>query len=192
MTRRTPANIKVETFDTHFVITPPNELRHVLRPLAAGQVDDPVVRAEKALAGLASEFRGWMKKESARLTSALAAIDQHGLDKKRREELFLAAHDIKGDAATFGYPKAAEVADSLCRLIEHSPDLAAVPSDMIAHHVNTIAAIIRERPNARKRQTAEALSRELRGLADEFLTTANKDRPEHLEAVLAPSIVPHD
>ena len=30
----------------------------------------------------------------------------------------------------------------------------------------------------------------LPGLADEFLTIVNRDRPEHLEAILAPSIVP--
>jgi hypothetical protein len=27
-------------------------------------------------------------------------------------------------------------------------------------------------------------------MADEYLVSANRDRPEHLEAVLAPSIVP--
>jgi hypothetical protein len=30
----------------------------------------------------------------------------------------------------------------------------------------------------------------LRGVADEDLTYANRDRPEHLEAILAPSIAP--
>ncbi|MGC3956684.1 MAG: Hpt domain-containing protein [Verrucomicrobiota bacterium] len=44
-----------------------------------------------------------------------------------RDELFHAAHDIKGDAATFGYPSAAPIAESLCRLIEHTPDLAQDP-----------------------------------------------------------------
>ena len=34
------------------------------------------------------------------------------------------------------------------------------------------------------------LGKQLRGIADEFLTHANRDRPEHLEAILAPSIVP--
>ena len=38
--------------------------------------------------------------------------------------------------------------------------------------------------------TANELSRRLRGVADEFLTIVNRDRPEHLEAILAPSIVP--
>ena len=37
---------------------------------------------------------------------------------------------------------------------------------------------------------ASELSRQLRGVADVFLTHANRDRPEHLEAILAPSIVP--
>jgi hypothetical protein len=30
----------------------------------------------------------------------------------------------------------------------------------------------------------------LRGVADEYLTYANRDRPEHLEAILAPGIAP--
>ena len=37
---------------------------------------------------------------------------------------------------------------------------------------------------------ASKLSRQLRGVADEFLVKVNRDRPEHLEAILAPSIVP--
>jgi hypothetical protein len=37
---------------------------------------------------------------------------------------------------------------------------------------------------------ASELSRQLRGVADEYLADVNRDRPEHLEAILAPSIVP--
>ena len=37
---------------------------------------------------------------------------------------------------------------------------------------------------------ATTLSKQLRGVADEFLLKVNRDRPEHLEAILAPSIVP--
>jgi hypothetical protein len=32
----------------------------------------------------------------------------------------------------------------------------------------------------------------LRGVADEYLARVNHDRPEHLEAILAPSIAPAD
>jgi hypothetical protein len=40
--------------------------------------------------------------------------------------------------------------------------------------------------------TANELSRKLRGVADKYLMQVNRDRPEHLEAILAPSIVPAD
>ena len=49
---------------------------------------------------------------------------------------------------------------------------------------------MRERTKLDTALTASALSKQLRGIADVFLTHANRDRPEHLEAILAPSIVP--
>jgi hypothetical protein len=37
---------------------------------------------------------------------------------------------------------------------------------------------------------ANEINRKLRLVADEYLATVNQDRPEHLEAILAPSIAP--
>ena len=106
------------------------------------------------------------------------------------EELFRAAHDIKGDAATFGYPSAAVAAESLCRIIEHAPDLDKVPSELIKHHINAIQAIVRDHTRLDSVKVASELSRKLRGVADEYLMHVNRDRPEHLEAIMAPSIAP--
>ena len=125
-------DIEVKTFATHHVITQPNPLRKVLRRVPEGDLDDPVARAEKALAGLSGEFKSWMTIEADRLSAAHAAILMDGFSDAAREELFRAAHDIKGDAATFGYPSAGVAAESLCRIIEHAPDLQKVPSDLIA------------------------------------------------------------
>jgi HPt (histidine-containing phosphotransfer) domain-containing protein len=182
--------LQVETFADHHVITQPNPLRKVLRRVAEKDLDDPVARAEKALAGLSGEFRNWMGIEADRLSAAHAAILTDGFTNSTRQELFRAAHDIKGDAATFGYPSAAVTAESLCRIIEHAPQLDEVPSDLIAHHINAIQAIVRERTKLDTASTAGELSRKLRGVADEYLMQVNRDRPEHLEAILAPSIVP--
>ena len=182
--------LQVETFADHHVITQPNPLRKVLRRVAEKDLDDPVARAEKALAGLSGEFKNWMGIEADRLSSAHAAILTDGFTNTTREELFRAAHDIKGDAATFGYPSAAVTAESLCRIIEHAPQIDEVPSDLIAHHINAIQAIVRERTKLDTASTAGELSRKLRGVADEYLMHVNRDRPEHLEAILAPSIVP--
>jgi chemotaxis protein histidine kinase CheA len=190
MAKDKPASIEVKAFADHHVITQPNPLRKVLRRVAGKDHDDPIARAEKALAGLSGEFKNWMMVETDRLSAAHANILKDGFDDESREELFRAAHDIKGDAATFGYPSAGAAAESLCRIIEHAPDLDAVPSNLIAHHINAIKAIVHERTKRDTASMASELSRQLRGIADEFLIHVNRDRPEHLEAILAPSIVP--
>ena len=190
MAKDRPAAVQIEAFADHHVITQPNPLRKVLRRVAGRDLDDPVARAEKALAGLSGEFKNWMAIEADRLSAAHAVVLRDGFSDVTREELFRAAHDIKGDATTFGFPSASAAAESLCRIIEHAPDLDEVPSDLIAHHINAIQAIVRQRTKLDTAATAGELSKQLRGIADAFLTHANRDRPEHLEAVLAPSIAP--
>jgi len=190
MAARKPGAIKVETFAEHQVITQPNPLRAAVRRAAGGDIDDAVARAEQALADLSGEFSSWMTIECDRLATAHATAMAKGLDEAARQELFRAAHDIKGDAATFGYPIAAAAAESLCRLLEHAPDVGKIPSDLIAVHVDAVQAIVREHAHISRLGVAEELSRKLRGMADKFLVEANRDRPDHLDAVLAPSIVP--
>jgi chemotaxis protein histidine kinase CheA len=190
MAKQNRGTLEIKAFADHHVITQPNPLSNVLQRVAGKDFDDPVARAEKALAGLSGEFKKWMSIEADRLSAAHAAILTVGFTDQTCEELFRAAHDIKGDAATFGYPSAGAAADSLCRIIEHAPELEQVPSNLIAHHVNAIQAIVRERTRLDKVSMAGELSRQLRGVADEYLSRANRDRPEHLEAILAPSIVP--
>ncbi len=184
--------LKVETFAEHQVITQPNPLVSAVRRVAEDDNDDPVARAEQALADLSGEFTNWMAIECERLSAAHAAVGKDGFTTHTREELFRAAHDVRGDAATFGYPIAAAAAESLCRIIEHAPDLDDVPAELIAHHITAIQAIVREHDRIDKMGMADELSRRLRGMADKYLIEVNRDRPEHLEAILAPSIVPAD
>ena len=190
MAKEKPGRLEVQSFADHHVITQPNPLRKVLLRVPESDLDDPVARAERALAGLSGEFKNWMTIEADRLSAAHAMVLRDGFTDDNREELFRAAHDIKGDAATFGFPAAGVTAESLCRIIEHAPDLDKVPSNLIAHHINAIQAIVRERTKLDTAVMAPALSRQLRGIADEFLAYANRDRPEHLDAILAPSIIP--
>jgi len=190
MAKDKPGSVEIQRFPDHQVITQPNPLRKVLRRVADEDRDDPVARAEKALADLSGEFKNWMVVETERLAAAHAAILKDGFTKATRDELFRAAHDIKGDASTFGFPSAGAAAESLCRVIEHAPDLAKVPSELIAHHINAIQAIVRQRTKLDTISMANELSSRLRGVTDEYLTRVNRDRPEHLEAILAPGIAP--
>jgi HPt (histidine-containing phosphotransfer) domain-containing protein len=192
MVKEMRRTVEIKKFADHHVITQANPLSKVLRRVGEKDLDDPIARAEKALAGLSGEFKQWMRIEADRLSAAHAAILTNGFTNTSCEELFRAAHDIKGDAATFGFPSAGAAADSLCRIIEHAPELDHVPTDLITHHINAIQAIVRERTKLDTVAMAAELSRQLRGIADQYLKHANRDRPEHLEAVLAPSILPGD
>jgi HPt (histidine-containing phosphotransfer) domain-containing protein len=192
MARPKSGDIEVQKFATHHVITQPNPLRKVLRRVDEKDADDPVARAEQALSDLSGEFKDWMLAEANRLAAAHAAILKNGFGQDAKGELFRAAHDIKGDAATFGFPAAAATAESLCRIIEHAPDLEKVPAELIAHHINAIQAIVRDHTRLDTLTVASELSRRLRKVADEYLIHINRNRPEHLEAVMAPSIVPGD
>ena len=79
------------------------------------------------MAELSSQFSDWMQTECERLETARQNVKHRGFTEKTHEALFRAAHDIKGEAATFGYPEAAGVAESLCRLLEHTPRAGAHP-----------------------------------------------------------------
>lgn len=190
MAKNKPADLEVKTFATHKVITQRNPLRKVLRRVDDRDGDDPVARAEKALASLSGEFKNWMAAEADRLSAAHAALLKDGFTPEACQELFRAAHDVKGDATTFGYPSAAAAAESLCRLIEHAPDLERVPGKLIAHHINAIRAIVHDHTKLDSATVADKLSRRLRKVADEYLVHVNRDRPEHLDAVTSPSIAP--
>ncbi|HRO01585.1 Hpt domain-containing protein [Nitrobacter sp.] len=190
MQKEDTSELSVQAFADYHVITPPNRLRNAVRLVDEKNFEDPVARAEKALAGLSDEFSTWMAIERDRLVVAHAAILNNGFTPAARDELFRAAHDIKGDAATFGYPAAAAGAESLCRIIEHAPALDRVPAELIAYHINAIQAIVREHTAPGAETMAMEINRKLRLVADEYLAAVNQDRPEHLEAILAPSIAP--
>ena len=115
MAKQKPEQVKVQTFPDHHVITPSNPLRRVLRRVQDSGRDDPIARAEQALKGLAGEFTAWMAVECERLAAAHAAVLAEGFTPRARDELFRAAHDIKGDAATFGSPSRRRVAASTRR-----------------------------------------------------------------------------
>ena len=183
----------ISTFGDHEVILPPNKLKKAVNKAslpAGAPIDDPVARAEAALAEISGEFSEWMDTECQRLDQARRKVKRSGLFGAAKEELFRAAHDIKGEAATFGFPRAGEVADSLCRLIEHSPDLDRLPIAMVDQHVDAVRAITHKNTRGDSDANAARLAEKLRHVTDEFLAHANRDRPDYLEQILAPSLAP--
>lgn len=182
----------IATYGDHEVIVPENKLRKAVLAKApeGGEDDDPVARAEKALSDLSGEFGSWMDSECERLDKARQAISSGGFNKATKEALFHASHDIKGQAATFGYPAMAAAANSLCRLIEFTPDSMRIPIKLVDQHVDAVRAIYREYARSDAVELATLLTRRLREVTDEFLMRENHNRPDILEQIRGPSIVP--
>jgi HPt (histidine-containing phosphotransfer) domain-containing protein len=189
MVNRKDSSPSVATYADHEVITPPHHLRKAVTAAADGD-DDPVARAEAALAQLSTEFGAWMHAECERLETARQNVARLGFTEKTHAELFRAAHDIKGEASTFGFPGLTGVADSLCRLLEHTPEPARIPLALVDQHVDALRAIAREYARPDIAQMVHALTSRLRAVTDEFLRHENSFRPDYLESIFAPPLVP--
>lgn len=184
----------VSTYADHEVIKPPNELRKAISRVRTDSPadDDPVARAEQALSKLAAEFTSWMDEESERLNAARGRLKTHGLNKADLDALYHAAHDIKGEAATFGYPLAAPVAESLCRIIDQAREPARIPMKLVDQHVSAVRAIIREYARPDIETIATDLLTRLRDVSEEFLAAGNKERLAVPDGILSPSLVPEE
>jgi chemotaxis protein histidine kinase CheA len=175
----------VARFDDHEVITPPHKLGRVVARGAAE--DDPVARAEAALAQLSSQFTDWMNDECEQLDKARNHVRQAGMAVQQREALFRVAHDIKGQAVTLGFPLVADVAGGLCRLIEETRDPRRIPLALVDQHVDAVRAIMREQGRPGAEAIARELTQRLREVSRFFLRRGDND-PDGIES--GPPIVP--
>lgn len=175
----------VSAFADHEVVTPKRNLKTYGKK-ANIKVDEfgfdmeAIERAEAALADLSSEFDDWMAKEVERLTRARDAVAAEGITAGTRASVYIASHDIKGEAATFGYPLAARVAESLCHLLDGIADDHRVPADLVVQHADAIRAIVRESAKGTDHPLAVTLSERLGEATTQMLVTING----------APSIAP--
>ena len=76
-----------------------------------------------------------------------------GFTEKTHDELFRAAHDIKGEAATFGYPGGRRPPPRACAGCSNTrPNMTRIPLALVEQHVDAVRAIVREyaRPDLAK------------------------------------------
>ncbi|TBW34618.1 Hpt domain-containing protein [Siculibacillus lacustris] len=155
--------------ETTVFIQPPNDLRKKTRPSARKAGDpDPVAAAEAALQRMAESFDGWMTEETQRLAALWTQADASGFDPELRSDFYRAAHDIKGQAATLGYPIAGRIAASLCRLLDGTAP-ERMPRELVRQHVQSVRAIISENAREDSSDTARLLADRLDEVTDDYL-----------------------
>ena len=147
---------------------PPNMLKAKAGSGPGGLDMAAVKRAEQAMETLKSEFADWLADDVGVLVAARTRYGQQP-DADTRAALLRAAHDIKGQAATFNYPLIARVAGSLSRMIGDLPESTALPLSLIDAHVNAILVIHKQAMQDTADKIALALCTELDARVDEVL-----------------------
>src|SRR3954468_16743647 len=147
---------------------PPNMLKAKAGAGPGGLDMAAVKRAEQAKDTLKSEFANWLADDVGVLVAARSHYGQKP-DAASRAALLRAAHDIKGQAATFNYPLIARVAGSLSRMIGDLPQSATLPLSLIDAHVNAILVIHKQAMQDTGDKIALALCSELDARVDEVL-----------------------
>lgn len=161
-------DVPSEVFADHVILRPPNRLKaRVARSVDPNDRHaDPVRRAEHALQLLEEEFDHWIEAELKTLERRREAAER-SRSQADFDAFYRSAHDIRGQAATLGFPLVGEVADGLCTLIE-TIGAEATPQAVVDHHVGTMRAMVREDVRARDHPLGLALVQRLAELRREI------------------------
>ena len=142
------------------IFMPPNVLKAKVGSGVPGIDAGAVKRAEAAISELKQEFSGWMAKDVEKLTTARDTFAK-ARTQANYAALYRAAHDLKGQGATFDFPIVARVAASMCKLTDGHADPNGVPLNLIDAHVDAIKVAIRDNVREAADATAQALAMEL-------------------------------
>jgi HPt (histidine-containing phosphotransfer) domain-containing protein len=174
--------VVIERGTDHEVIRP----RNLLKVKAGvtldgpGQLDETAIRrAEQAMNALAVHFNGWMEDASSGLGVARDKLRADGPSQGRNAALYRAAHDIRGQATTLGFPLAARVGASLCLLMDNGPaqTLHEVQLNaLVDQHVDAIRAIVREGVTKPEHRIGEALAQELEAITERLLSGISQQK----------------
>ncbi|MEJ1161136.1 Hpt domain-containing protein [Prosthecomicrobium sp. N25] len=174
------AKAREETFDDEVVdefeigdgerIASPVDLRSKAKEIKLKRGEkDPVQAAEAALKRMEKTFSMWIEDETLALAETGRKAEASGFAADDRADLYRSAHDIKGQAATLGFPLAGRIAGSLCLLLDHAGPSDRLPPDLVRQHVQAVRAVVAE--NARDEGTPVALrlAERLEEVTDDYL-----------------------
>lgn len=86
-------------------------------PVFAADPQELVAQAETAVESLSDEFEGWMRDDLEKLRAAWKVALEPGSAADEYRAVYTCAHNIRGAAASYGYPAVSRLCGSLCTLL---------------------------------------------------------------------------
>ncbi|GGE47709.1 hypothetical protein GCM10007276_26190 [Agaricicola taiwanensis] len=141
---------------------PPTDLRAFAKYIPGEGLDEAALeRAEQALQALEGNFGAWMQHEVDALVTEREALRLPVASARAFDPFYRASHDLRGQAATFGYPVAGEIADNLCNYMDAVSLPDGISMEFVDAHINAIVAVLREDVRDSSNPIARALLWEL-------------------------------
>ena len=130
--------MKIESRGTYEVHHPPNRLESKVMRTGGPGIDEIIAEATVGLARLAERYPDIVGRAIAFMRERLSALETHESPLENLKGLFKVAHDIKGQAATFGYPLLGDIAASMCQLMSEREDLMLRRIDLLTLYVDSM------------------------------------------------------
>ncbi len=139
--QRQPAGETPDPTHWHEVIEVPNTLKE---KAAGGGISADLLRdAELAVAGLQDDYESRLGQEIDQLDAEFDAMRRADtFDPKR---LFALAHELRGEAGSYGYPLISRAADVLCKLLEKRTVLVPADVEIVEAHVRAFRTVLDRR-----------------------------------------------
>jgi HPt (histidine-containing phosphotransfer) domain-containing protein len=118
------------------------ELPNTLKEKVGSGGFDPIAlrRADVAVEEMAPEYEARLQAEVSALDEAFRAMRRAGAFDVDR--LFAAAHSLRGEAGTFGYPLVSAIGNTLARYLDQRPALDAAACEIVESHINALRAVV--------------------------------------------------
>ena len=100
-------------------------------------------KAEAAIEGMCDDYLDWVQKDLANIDAAFDLLkSQKGAERENLDQIFLLAHDMKGQGGTFGFNLITTIADQLCRLVDKKDFTNKNGFDAIRVHIDAMRVVI--------------------------------------------------
>lgn len=166
---------KPMTTGSYETITPPNTLQKKVRKLTGRDASfDPVQKAEQAVERLSVNFADWMDEEVQRLMKIWEANKEAGFSDEARGSLYRAAHDMRGQASTLGFPSVGKIAGVFCDIMD-AKGAHDIPDSFLEKYITAIRAIARETKAGEDNTIAITLADELSKAGAEMIAKVHDE-----------------
>ena len=151
-------------------IEPPDFMKAVVPKGSGMEISAIEERAERALAALGDDYPDKAAEDLKRIEAALARLAEGGPEREAAlDTVYRVAHDMRGQAGTFGYDLITTIGSSLCDYIEEAADPSLLQPEALQIHLAAMRAVITGRITGDGGKAGRALLAGMRALSEKTL-----------------------